>query len=290
MESPTALAVSSRSETAKAVQRLPLRPFTPLKRGVNERRPRTVHPFRPNRLTSAATPKTFSRTAALLLGALFLSAAPALNAGTITGTVHAEGKPGTEAESSGGKYDSRQYKFVERVNYADLHDFVVYIDGVEATNLPAPTHSAQVTTQRITQKGAQFEPHVLPVMVGTTVEWPNHDTILHNVFSFSDAKPFDLGLYKDPEVKRVTFDKPGRVDVFCSIHSRMNCVILVLPNPWFATADAKGRYTISNVPAGTYKLKAWHERLPSDIKEITVPATGDVKVDFTLGIKNLPKP
>jgi hypothetical protein len=69
----------------------------------------------------------------------------------------------------------------------------------------------------------------------------------------------------------------------------MSCVVLVLRNPYFATTNKKGVYTITNVPAGTYKLKAWHERLPSDRKTITVPENGEVTVDFTLGVKNLPK-
>ena len=65
---------------------------------------------------------------------------------------------------------------------------------------------AQVVTRRIAQKGAMFSPHILPVLVGTTVEWPNYDDILHNVFSFSETKPFDLGLYKSPELKQIAFD------------------------------------------------------------------------------------
>ena len=69
----------------------------------------------------------------------------------------------------------------------------------------------------------------------------------------------------------------------------MHCVILVLENPYFAVADAQGRFQIPNVPAGTYKLKAWHERLPSQTREITVGADGEVRVDFVLGIINLPK-
>jgi len=77
--------------------------------------------------------------------------------------------------------------------------------------------------------------------------------------------------------------------VFCSIHSSMNCIVLVLPNPYFAATNKKGGYAITNVPAGTYKVKAWHERMPGEIKQITVPENGEVKVDFTLGIKNLPK-
>ncbi|HEU5395979.1 MAG TPA: carboxypeptidase-like regulatory domain-containing protein, partial [Verrucomicrobiae bacterium] len=82
---------------------------------------------------------------------------------------------------------------------------------------------------------------------------------------------------------------PGRVDVFCSIHENMHCIVLVRENPYFAVTDADGNYKIPNVPAGTYKLEAWHERLPAEEKEITVSTNGEVKVNFTLGIKNLPK-
>lgn len=140
------------------------------------------------------------------------------------------------------------------------------------------------------QHGAMFTPHVLPVVAGTVVEWPNNDDILHNVFSMSETKPFDLGLYKKCEPgKQVVFDKAGRVDVYCSIHASMNCVILVLQNPFFATSDEQGRYSITNVPPGTYKLKAWHERLPPLVQEITVPKSGEAKMDFVLGIKDLPK-
>jgi plastocyanin len=221
----------------------------------------------------------------------WMVAAQTSNAGTISGKVHAEGKAGAEADAQSGKYDSRALKFAERVNYAEMKDFVVYLEGAVGTNTPAaPDKPVQVvTTKKVSQKGAMFTPHVLPVLVNTTVEWPNKDEIFHNVFSYSEAQPFDLGLYKDPEVKRITFDKPGRVDVFCSIHSSMSCVVLVLENPFFAATDAKGGYSIPNVPPGTYKLKAWHERLPSLVKEVTVPETGQVKVDFTLGITNLPK-
>jgi hypothetical protein len=106
----------------------------------------------------------------------------------------------------------------------------------------------------------------------------------------SETKQFDLQLYKgNPPDKRVTFDKAGRVDVFCSIHANMSCVVLVVENPYFTVADNTGRYAITNVPAGTYKLKAWHERLPGQVQEITVPAEGEVKADFTMGVKNLPK-
>ena len=144
-------------------------------------------------------------------------------AGSISGTVHAEGKAGADNDALCGKYDSHQFKFAERVNYSEMRDFVVYIDGLVETNAPAPEEPVRVVTRRVSQKGAMFSPHVLPVLVGTTVEWPNNDDILHNVFSFSETNPFDLACKKNPEVKRVTFQRPGRVDVYCSIHTRMSC-------------------------------------------------------------------
>ena len=212
------------------------------------------------------------------------------DAGVISGSVTAQGKASPEG-AGGGRYDSRKYKFVEKINYAELRDFVVFIEGKVTNGIPADAVTKQIVTQKeLTQKDATFTPHVMPVVTGTTVKWPNKDDILHNVFSMSEAKPFDLDLYKgDPPGKAVTFDKPGRVDVFCSIHSQMHCIVLVLENPYFAMTDSKGRYAIQNVPAGTYQLKAWHERLPPQSKEITVPENGEVKLDFMLGINNLPR-
>jgi plastocyanin len=220
-----------------------------------------------------------------------LCAAGQLLAGDITGTVRAVPKPGTEATAlaTTAAYSSRKFKFVEKVDYDAMRDFVVFLEGKVGTNAVS-TNVVQVTTARIAQKGAVFTPHILPVVAGTTVEWPNHDDIFHNVFSDSDAKKFDLELYKgNPREKRVTFDKPGKVDVYCSIHANMHCIVLVLENRYFAVSDADGKYTLTNVPPGIYKLKAWHERLPPDEQEIVVPTNGVVKADFVLTIKNLPK-
>jgi plastocyanin len=209
-----------------------------------------------------------------------------LTAGTITGIVRAQGAA-TEAGDAGGAgaYQSRRYKFAEKVDYDRLTDFVIYIDEPVAKVLPANTTPVAITTQR----NAIFDPHVLPIAVGTTVKWPNEDEIYHNVFSMSDAKQFDLGLYHQEKVPILTFDKVGRVDVFCSIHSQMHCIILVVPNPLFVKVDANQHFVIKNVPAGTYQLRAWHERLPSLAKEVVVPGEGEVRVDFTLGLAALPK-
>src|SRR5437660_940410 len=149
--------------------------------------------------------------------------ASSITAGTITGTVRAQAKLGADADAQCGKYDSRQFKFAERVNYSEMRDFVVYIEGPVGAQPKPPEKPAQVVTSRVLQKGAMFSPHVLPILVGTTVEWPNNDDILHNVFSVSEPNNFDLGLYKNPKLERWTFEKAGRVDVFCSIHTRMSC-------------------------------------------------------------------
>jgi plastocyanin len=210
---------------------------------------------------------------------------PSLKAGSISGIVRAQGKQGADEDAGGGNYASKALKTAERVNYDEMRDFVVYIEG------PVPGAKPVRLVEQIHQKDATFIPHVLPIMVGTAVEFPNDDNIFHNVFSKSDAARFDLQLYKkgDPP-KQVFFNKPGEVDVFCSIHARMSCIILVLENPYFAVAKAGGRYTISNVPPGTYTLVAWQERLPEDRRRITVPPEGDrTGINFVLGPKNLPK-
>jgi plastocyanin len=226
----------------------------------------------------------------ILVIAFFICGVPAY-AGTIVGNVHAEGKAGADdSGAADSAYASRKYKFVPKVNYSAMHDFVVYLEGPIGTNTALSMNVVSVNTRRIAQHGAAFTPHVLPVVVGTTVEWPNNDDIYHNVFSDSDAAKFDLGLYKgNPPDKRVTFRKAGRVDVFCSIHENMHCIVLVLENPYFAVTDENGDYKIPDVPPGTYKLKAWQERLPADEQEIVVPTNGEVRADFTLTIKNLPQ-
>lgn len=208
-----------------------------------------------------------------------------LRAGDISGFVHAKGKLDADQAAASGNYASHKFKFVEKVNYDEFTDFVVYIEG-KFPDAKAPTEVKRV----VTQKDATFHPHVLPVMAGTKVEWPNEDEIYHNVFSKSEAKQFDLDLYKKGDkIPPVTFERPGKVDVFCSIHAKMNCIVLVLDNPYFAATDSKGHYTIKNVPPGTYKITAWHERLPNLTQEITVTDKEPVKMDFMMGIKNLPK-
>lgn len=133
------------------------------------------------------------------------------------------------------------------------------------------------------QKGLRFTPHVLVIQVGATVEFPNSDPMSHNVFSISDAKRFNLGLYTRGAIRRLIFDKPGVVELLCNVHLEMYGYIVVVKNPYFTRTDSPGAYRIDGVPAGRHRLHCWHERLPTEERTVEVPETGSVTVDFSAG-------
>ena len=132
------------------------------------------------------------------------------------------------------------------------------------------------------QRNETFAPHVLAIMTGTTVDFPNSDKFYHNVFSLSKTKAFDLGRYAAGNSRPIRFDRPGIVRVFCDIHSHMNAFVLVFSHPFFAMTDPAGRYRIENVPPGTYGVIAWNEGTSSETRPITVPDAGVAELDFTL--------
>lgn len=221
------------------------------------------------------------------VGALLLAfvCAPAAQAGAIVGTVQARG-PDEAGAAGGAGYQSRRMRFLEKIDYAALRDFVIHVVEVEK-----PADPANPPRVAVTQKDGAFHPRIVPVVAGTIVDWPNADEIFHNVFSMSETTPFDLGLYKrGDESKSILFAKPGRIDVFCSIHSQMSCVVLVLPNPWFAVSDDRGRFALRELPPGTYRVRAWHERLPPQVRTVEVTAGGEVRLDFVLGPGAPPSP
>jgi plastocyanin len=135
---------------------------------------------------------------------------------------------------------------------------------------------------RLDQRRETFVPHVLAIMVGTMVDFPNSDSTYHNVFSLSKTKRFDLGRYPQGHSKSIRFDRAGIVRVFCDIHSHMSAYILVFSHPYFATTDAEGRYRIDNIPPGTYSVAAWHEGTNRETRMITVPDSGSVELDFVV--------
>ncbi len=132
------------------------------------------------------------------------------------------------------------------------------------------------------QHNETFVPHVLAIMTGTTVDFPNSDKFYHNVFSLSKVAKFDLGRYAAGRSRPVRFDRPGIVRVFCDIHSHMNAFILVFSHPFFAMTDNDGRYRIENIPPGAYNVIAWNEGTSSEPKPVVVPDGGITELDFTL--------
>ena len=132
------------------------------------------------------------------------------------------------------------------------------------------------------QHNETFVPHVLAIMTGTTVDFPNSDKFYHNVFSLSKVAKFDLGRYAAGHSRTIRFDRAGIVRVFCDIHSHMNAFILVFSHPFFAMTELDGRYRIENVPPGTYNVIAWNEGTSSEPKPVTVPDGGMTELDFTL--------
>ena len=134
----------------------------------------------------------------------------------------------------------------------------------------------------IDQRNETFVPHVLAVITGTTVDFPNTDRFYHNVFSLSKTKAFDLGRYAAGHSRPVRFERSGIVRVFCDIHSHMSGFILVFSHPFFGLTDDEGRYRIENVPPGTYGVIAWNEGRSSEVRPVTVPDGGVAELDFTL--------
>jgi len=111
----------------------------------------------------------------------------------------------------------------------------------------------------INQKDMMFQPSVLAVSVGTTVEFPNLDPFFHNVFSYSATKKFDLGRYAQGKSKSIKFDRPGLVKIFCEIHYPMRAYLHVLNTPYFCVSDDDGDFVISNIKPGVYTLHVWQE-------------------------------
>jgi plastocyanin len=137
----------------------------------------------------------------------------------------------------------------------------------------------------IEQRNREFLPHLTAISVGSTVSFPNYDTVFHNVFSTSPQGAFDLGLYKVGEQRDYTFQKEGIVRLGCNLHANMSAYIAVIAAPAYVVTDDAGHFAFRHLPPGKYKLKAWSERSKAPISqeltikagknEVTVGVTGD---------------
>jgi plastocyanin len=133
----------------------------------------------------------------------------------------------------------------------------------------------------LNQSGLQFHPLVLPILVGSTVDFPNRDNLFHNVFSYSHGKEFDLGRYPKDDSRSVTFETPGIVRVYCDIHSHMHATILVLEHPYFTMPDDEGNYVLARVPEGRHTIVLWYDRDVAERRTVNVRAGESITLDFT---------
>src|SRR6266511_146670 len=152
---------------------------------------------------------------------------------------------------------------------------VVYLDG----SFPKPTSQP---TKQVVQKDLTFVPSLLPVQIGTRVEFPSLDDTYHNIFSYSPTKRFDLGRYRPDErpIPSVVFDTPGLVTLRCDIHEHMRGLILVLDTPYFAMTDTDGRFRLRGLPSGHYTLKAWINSKTTRERPVELKNEETLHVDF----------
>jgi plastocyanin len=154
---------------------------------------------------------------------------------------------------------------------------VVYLEGA-LSHIESP---GAPLLSKMAQKNINFAPGLLPIQVGTMVEFPNLDDTYHNVFSYSKTKRFDLGRYRKGEKPGVVlFDKPGVVTLHCEIHGTMRGTILVLDTPYFQKTDEQGRFRLEGLPAGRYLLKAWVSDDDVRVQTVDLQTGATVHLDF----------
>lgn len=156
---------------------------------------------------------------------------------------------------------------------AGAADAVIYVETISAPAKGAAT---------MKQEGKQFVPQVLVVQKGTTVSFPNHDAIFHNVFSVTPDNSFDLGSYRQGESKSVTMARPGVVSVYCNMHPQMVGHILVVPNGNYVRAGKDGFFRLSGVPAGKHRVVAWAPNAKAVVQDTEVNDGEVVTVEFEL--------
>jgi plastocyanin len=156
---------------------------------------------------------------------------------------------------------------------------VVYVDAIPGKAFPAPEKPIVMD-----QKSLLFQPHVLAVQVGETVQFLNSDKVQHNIFwpSISGNKKMshNMGTWPTGEQRSFKFDAPGVVPLLCNVHPEMSGYIIVTPTPYYAVTDEAGKFRIADVPDGSYTVEAWHEGMKNQSKPVMV--SGSATVEFSL--------
>jgi len=160
------------------------------------------------------------------------------------------------AGSVSGRVELRDSQDAAVRKHMDFSGVVVWLEPIGGSAPAAPPGASA----KMIQKDKTFTPHVLPILVGTSVDFPNFDPIFHNAFSNYNGRTFDVGLYPPGTSERVRFARSGIVRVFCNIHANMSAVIVVLNTPYFVTTPRNGNFQLAEIPPGEYSLKFFHER------------------------------
>ena len=156
----------------------------------------------------------------------------------------------------------------------DSADAVVYVAAIPGKTFPAPAAHG-----KIDQANLVFSPHVLAVLVGTTIDFLNSDAVLHNVFSpDACADKFNLGTWPKGESKSYTFKKECVATLLCKVHPEMEAFVVAVPTPYSAVTKADGTYKIADVPDGSYTVKVWHPKAKGTQKAVAV--SGASAADF----------
>lgn len=178
-----------------------------------------------------------------------------------------------KAYGHGGAFEKPEPK----PEFTEAQNVVIYVEMKDST-----LFTRSDTRPKLIQRAKTFIPPVLPVLLGTTVDFPNEDAIYHNVFSYSRPKRFDLGRYPTGSSRSVTFDKPGLVKVACEIHKDMVAYILVLETPYFAVPGRDGQFAMPDLPSGHCRVHVWHPDLPAQVVEVFIPKMGALELNFIL--------
>jgi plastocyanin len=212
--------------------------------------------------------------------ASLLAASPCA-AGSIRGTIHTPAGAGAEPPHMQAYPGSATaMPGMHAALRGRVTDAVVYVSQISAPAESALA-SAPAPRPRLAQKDQAFVPRVVPVAVGTAVDFPNMDPIYHNVFSLSPVKRFDLGKYPRGQSKAVVFNRTGLVNVYCDIHSDMAAFVLVLPHHAFVQPRADGTFELDGLPPGRYELHVWHPDLNEIVRTVDVGSHGEARVDLS---------
>jgi len=176
-------------------------------------------------------------------------------------------------DSGGSGHEAATVTGRVKASGGQIGEAYVYIDGLRS--------SARGHTVEIKQRDKQFAPRVVVVPLGTKLVFPNQDTVIHNVFSTASGNSFDLGSVKGGETSPpVVLLKPGPVEIFCNIHSKMRADVLVVPNNHWARVAADGSFSLSGVPVGSRKIVLWSPTLKPVSQQVDVSTKGGT-VTFT---------